>query len=484
MSASREKKTRQEQGSTVSPQQAKARAEAARQRRSTTIYSGVIIAALVAAVALFVWNSNIFQRSAKALEVAGETYTAADFAYHYQSAYNSFLNQSGSYASYLFDSSKSLREQDCPYNDGTWFDYFADIAARNLANHTVLNQRALADGFDDGGAVEDAVSEAVEALKGYAANNGVSLKQYLGAVYGPLMTQEVFERNVRLTERARLYSASLTYTDEQLEAAYNEDPNAYSSADFEYALFLAEQPETETPAEGEETQEPDEAETEKLLAAAKENADAALMRAQAGESLKTVATELGGNYNHVKYASSGSSDLLTWVFDDARKDGQATEIPYGEDGYYVAVYHSKSRNDYNTVSVRHILVADEAAATDLLTQWKAGEATEDSFAALAKENSTDTGSSSNGGLYTDIARGQMVTEFEDWCFDPARQSGDTGIVSTDYGYHIMYFVSRSDTPYWKEQASEALASQDIETWYNEAVGEAGPTKLDGIKYVG
>ena len=34
---------------------------------------------------------------------------------------------------------------------------------------------------------------------------------------------------------------------------------------------------------------------------------------------------------------------------------------------------------------------------------------------------------SSGGLYTDIYRGQMVSEFEDWCFDPSRQAGDTGI---------------------------------------------------------
>ena len=34
----------------------------------------------------------------------------------------------------------------------------------------------------------------------------------------------------------------------------------------------------------------------------------------------------------------------------------------------------------------------------------------------------------------------MVEEFEDWCFDEARQPGDHGIVKTSYGYHIMYFV--------------------------------------------
>ena len=46
-----------------------------------------------------------------------------------------------------------------------------------------------------------------------------------------------------------------------------------------------------------------------------------------------------------------------------------------------------------------------------------------------------------GGLYTDIYVGQMVEPFETWCFDASRQYGDTGLVKTDYGYHIMYFVA-------------------------------------------
>ena len=46
----------------------------------------------------------------------------------------------------------------------------------------------------------------------------------------------------------------------------------------------------------------------------------------------------------------------------------------------------------------------------------------------------------NGGLYTDVYPGQMVAEFNNWCFDESRQVGDTGVVKTDYGYHVMYFV--------------------------------------------
>ena len=120
-----------------------------------------------------------------------------------------------------------------------------------------------------------------------------------------------------------------------------------------------------------------------------------------------------------------------------------------------------------TINVRHILIQPEGekAGTDdngnavyseeqlaaakekaqaLYDQWLAGEATEASFAGLVEDNSADTGSVSNGGLYEGVAPNQMVTEFNDWCFDPTRKAGDTGLVETQFGCHIMYFVSASE----------------------------------------
>ena len=136
--------------------------------------------------------------------------------------------------------------------------------------------------------------------------------------------------------------------------------------------------------------------------------------------------------------------------------------------------------DKETVSVdiRHILVLPEGAtvetiytetfseeawavgeknAEDILNQWLAGDKTEESFAALAGEFSEDPGSSSNGGLYTDVTTGQMVEAFDAWCFDPTRQPGDYGIVRTELGFHIMYFSG--STPIWESQVQSELMGQ-------------------------
>ena len=94
--------------------------------------------------------------------------------------------------------------------------------------------------------------------------------------------------------------------------------------------------------------------------------------------------------------------------------------------------------------------------------------TEESFAELAKEHSEDEGSKENGGLYENVTRGQMVTEFNDWCFDANRQPGDFDIVKTDFGYHIMYFCE--SRPQWKDYAKEDLLSQMSNEFVQEVAG--------------
>lgn len=140
-------------------------------------------------------------------------------------------------------------------------------------------------------------------------------------------------------------------------------------------------------------------------------------------------------------------------------------------------------------SVRHILIAPEggtvneetgettysdeewaaaeALAQKLYNEWKAGEATEESFAKLATGHTADTGSASTGGLYEGIAPGSnYVEEFLNWSIDMNRKTGDTDIVKTQFGYHIMYFVSGE--PYWLSQAETQLLADRTTAMIDEA----------------
>ena len=133
-------------------------------------------------------------------------------------------------------------------------------------------------------------------------------------------------------------------------------------------------------------------------------------------------------------------------------------------------------------SVRHILVSVEggtvnedgsttyseeewntayAEAERILQEWKDGEATEDSFIQLVGTYTGDAASIPTGGLYTDVCvDSSFVDGFKNWAADKTRVPGDTGIVESPYGYHIMYFVEGED--YADFLIAEEMIAQQIQ----------------------
>lgn len=116
----------------------------------------------------------------------------------------------------------------------------------------------------------------------------------------------------------------------------------------------------------------------------------------------------------------------------------------------------------------------QSTANSLLAKWKRS-ATENNFAELAFANSADTGSNGSGGLYTGIAPGQLTEEMDEWCFDEARKPGDTTIIKTDSGYHILYFSGTTDI--WFDQAEKDLKA-DLLAQQIEEVKETYPMTAD------
>ena len=69
----------------------------------------------------------------------------------------------------------------------------------------------------------------------------------------------------------------------------------------------------------------------------------------------------------------------------------------------------------------------------------------------------------------------MVATFNDWCFDESRQTGDHGLVKTQYGYHILYFVDSDEI--WFATAEADLISQTVNAKLPEAK-EKYPITID------
>ncbi len=163
------------------------------------------------------------------------------------------------------------------------------------------------------------------------------------------------------------------------------------------------------------------------------------------------------------------------------------EAYFNENAETLETNYGVTKNSGKLIDVRHILITPQGGTEDengevvysdqeweaclaeaegILNEWKTGAATEETFAQLANTYSHDTGSNTSGGLYTYVYLGQMVEPFENWCFDESRQVGDTGIVKTDFGYHIMYYVYGEEG--WSRRATEALITNAL----NERIAEA------------
>ena len=65
----------------------------------------------------------------------------------------------------------------------------------------------------------------------------------------------------------------------------------------------------------------------------------------------------------------------------------------------------------------------------------------------------------------------MVEAFEDWCYDEARKPGDTGIVETTYGYHVMFFSGDSEVNYRDYMVTNDLLESEVNEW-QEALNKA------------
>ena len=531
MSSSSKKKLRKEQESAkLTEKQRSAQKEARKTNLYTIAFVAVMAIVLVVAICVGVnqtiTSHGVREKKTVAMTVNDHKISNAELNYFYMDYVNNFYSSYGSYASMLgLDATKPLDEQVIDEENGTtWADNFMESAKENAKSVYALADEANAEKFTLSEEDQAALDNNLSNMSLYAKLYGYSdVDTFLKAQYGHGATEETYRAYSELTALASAYqthySESLTYSDADLRAADSEAYDAYTYNTYYLAAsrFL----EGGTTAEDGTTTYTDE-ERAAAVAAAEEAA-----KSLTGEEIATLAdldaaiAALPVNADTTA-ASSAHADTLSsaisgtysdWVKDNARKEGDITYVAStststGEDGsettttdgYYVIYYIGSNDNTFPLKNVRHILVSFEGGTTDpntnvttysdeekaaakekaeeLLNQWKSGDATEDSFAALATENSTDPGSVENGGLYENIYPGQMVATFNDWCFDESRKPGDTGIVETNYGYHVMYFVGDAQQNYRDYLITNDLRTADVNAWYSNLVDSAVTTDGD------
>jgi foldase protein PrsA len=141
----------------------------------------------------------------------------------------------------------------------------------------------------------------------------------------------------------------------------------------------------------------------------------------------------------------------------------------------LTAFYEESKDYIDKATVRHILIAVEADAEESVVNEKKALAEDilkrvnegEDFAALAKEYSEDPGSKDKGGVYEIQPSTGFVPEFLEWTFSHA--AGDTGIVKTTHGFHVMKLDSISNT---LEQQRETVVNAYKSQKYQEALNES------------
>lgn len=437
-----------------------------------------------------------------------------EFTYYYSQYLNNIYSYAQQYAMYGMnigiDPTKSPDEQnygtDADGKEMLLSDYLKNETISALQSYKILYAEAIKAGYKLTDDEQKSIDDQVEELRNTAAENKYSLNAYLKASYGKGINEKFLRKQLEMQNIVSRYqsdtSKKLTdsYSAADIKAVYDKDHSTYNAVDARTLSFAIE---TLTAKDGETSEQ----------LAARQKAAAAKVKAEAEAALKACTSEKAFLEQAKKKNSSTenydaesatalneaakstitsyvSEDAAKWAFDSARKAGDVKLFEVGSDGNvtsYVILYINKGSYAPMASNVRHILIsftdnasssseatdeqkkAAKASADKIYKEWQSGAKTEDSFAALAKEKSKDTGSAADGGLISGItSSANYVESFRNWATDSSRKVGDTGIVESEYGYHIMYY-SGSDYA-WKSAIRSAKASEDFEKQLDELEG--------------
>ena len=480
----------------------------------------VLAVAIVGGIAWKLVDSlGIIERAVTAVTIGDDKVSAAQFNYYYTAQYQQMAYYADMYAqqgmSMGFDSSVAPDEQNSTQTDEdgnvlTWDEVFKDSAVNYAQFVYAYYNEAVKAGYTLSDDEKAEINETIESYRDEAVSNNYSLNAYLRESFGGGFNEKVFRKQLEMETLAQNYSEDKSseletnVAEADIKAEYDANRKLYDYADVRYYSFTFT---TLTLNDGETK----EALAERQTAAnAKVEADAKAVYDKLTDeaSFQTAITAFKneGKENPVdedyttlseittynSLSTSTCDEVADWAFDAARKAGDKTMIK-GDKAVYI-IYSVKPIYTMNSVDVRHCLVqfedtenvteedkvATRNEAQALLDEWLAGDKTEESFAAMVKDKTEDTASAETGGLYEGIrTTDNYVAAFEEWSFDEARKPGDCEIVETEYGYHIMYFVSdNTDDLDWKAAIKTSMGTTALEEYETELLKEDGTYAIE------
>ncbi len=461
-----------------------------KEKRNAILITIAVVVVALCVIGLVVYNnladSGYFLRRDVAAQSENYTVNGSMMTYYFYSnysQYSSMFSQMGLNASY------SLKSQYADEENGiTWFDYMATLTQSYVGELLALCEAAKANGVeltDEDYAMIDANIAAMEET---AKEYGYTLDTYMMAMFGSgVKTQDVRDSMALSALSSKYYNqfySGLSYTEQEYEAYYEANKTSFQAVDLITCTVrqndFIETDENGNPI-GNITAAAAEAKAyaESIAAAASAeefrnavlayNTDIVGMSAEEAKVILAAATING-------MTATPGNTASDWAFSARTGDTKVVDASGGAtyDVYYLT--KAAYRDEEPTRNVRHLLLSSETygeetekAAQTIYDQWETTGFDLDTFSALVYQFSEDTGSVNTGGLYQNVSQGDMVPEFDAWLFDSSRKEGDTGMVNTTYGTHIMYYAGEAG-PAWKAAALSALQTEDYSALITEYSG--------------
>ncbi len=412
--------------------------------------------------------------------------------------------------------------------DPKWSDAFRCMTIDQIIQVKLGVAKAKEKGIKLTEAEKTTIDKNIDSMRSSAKTNDYSLNRYLHSNFGKGITETLLRQiseeqtlatNYYTAIQEEMYNA---VTSEQVNEKYNANPDAYDITTLRIYGIEIKSDAKKDATEEEKAAALEEAKKKvetRINAVFSEITDEESFIKQAELDVKLYATEeekkdydgkKSTAADDITYATleNSSEELAKWTYDDARKVGDKTIIKT-DDIYYVALMLELPHKDTSSVSnnVRHILikfpdkntdgsattkkddkgntVANITDATKAETKKKAQAVldeylknpTEENFIALTKKHTDDVdkdGKPNNDGLYENVSSSSnYVANFKNWAINASRKPGDTGIVETEYGYHIMYYVSAGAETWFETVKTEiynaeysAATDKLIEEYYN------------------
>lgn len=448
----------------------------------------------------------------------------------YDYFYESVVYEAEQYASYGYnnlDTSMDYSQQYTVDKDGnqiTWLAKFKQDTIDRIKTVMVYYEKGEKAGITLTDEQKKLINQQIESLESNAGNSGMSVNEYIQQAYGEYCGVATLRSYLEKYLVAGTYFNQMSIeerpTDEEVQAYFNENQEKYMSCSYALIEMLYNTESDETKAQSLETvkkyaeQITDlESMKQALPEASKELIDQYISYgyfATADAAVEALSKSLEVTEAKSSIETNFGKEISDWLFSEDTAVG-STNYYISEDNGAAAVLLKTSEpklDETEVYSVRHILIMPESASSDestdaaaqqtehtneewlaaktkadeVLALYNSGEKTEQAFAKLAEEYSQDTESTSKGssGIYggacEGVPLGQMVPEFEGWAVDESRKAGDVGIVKSDYGYHIMYFIS--DGPIYNFNAKNDLmeANQQEEFDKTEVKEHSGMRK--------